>query len=276
MSVTLTVSTVKRLFALSMNVCAFQDPDSRRTCENAIATSNGATVNADICHIRGSRPDSARHDPTMSPEERDEFDNLILLCPTHHRQIDSVAVERFTVEVLINMKERSLNAADASAEWATDELVDWAARFFIAISVYLADLGPVPITPRPQNLTGTVNVTFSAEANLGIGSPRQDTLFESESVKNMEGIGSASDTSLDVDAVGRVQSRTDDIEEQRRMLRNARNEAVRRSAAFNSTTPLQPGQDAPLMPPEAQKAYEEVAATRKALEEFEKLHPRDI
>jgi hypothetical protein len=30
------------------------------------------------------------------------------------------------------------------------------------------------------------------------------------------------------------------------------------------------------MPPEAQKAYEEVAATRKALEEFEKLHPRDI
>ena len=69
---------------------------------------------------------------------------------------------------------------------------------------------------------------------------------------------------------------TDDIEEQRRALRHARNEAERRSTAFASTTPLQPGQDAPVMPPEAKKAYEEVVAARKALEEFEKLHPRDF
>ena len=66
---------------------------------------------------------------------------------------------------------------------------------------------------------------------------------------------------------------TDDIEEQRRALKSARNDAVRRSAAFASTTPLPPGRDVPVMPPEAQKAYEEVVAARKALEEFEKLHP---
>ena len=57
---------------------------------------------------------------------------------------------------------------------------------------------------------------------------------------------------------------------------SARDEAVRRSTAFASTTPLQPGQDAPLISPEAQKVYEEVVAARKALEEFEKLHPRDF
>lgn len=64
---------------------------------------------------------------------------------------------------------------------------------------------------------------------------------------------------------------TDDIEEQRRALRNAVNEAVRRSTAFASTTPLEPGKDAPVMPAEARKAYEEVVAARRALEEFEKL-----
>jgi len=31
-----------------------------------------------------------------------------------------------------------------------------------------------------------------------------------------------------------------------------------------------------MMPSEAQRAYEEVVAARKALEEFEKLHPRDF
>jgi len=67
---------------------------------------------------------------------------------------------------------------------------------------------------------------------------------------------------------------TDDIEEQRRTLRNAKTEAVRRSAAFASTTPLQ-GMDAPVMSPEAQKAYGEAEDARKALKEFENLHPRD-
>lgn len=31
-----------------------------------------------------------------------------------------------------------------------------------------------------------------------------------------------------------------------------------------------------MMPSEAQRAYEEVVTARKALEEFEKLHPRDF
>ena len=64
---------------------------------------------------------------------------------------------------------------------------------------------------------------------------------------------------------------TDELEEQRQALRKAVNEAVRRSTAFASTTPLEPGKEAPVMPPEARKAYEEVVAARRALEEFEKL-----
>jgi esterase/lipase len=62
----------------------------------------------------------------------------------------------------------------------------------------------------------------------------------------------------------------DEIQAQRQALRKAVNDAVMRSAAFASTTPLQQGKEAPVMPPEARQAYEEVVAARKALEDFEK------
>ena len=209
------LATVKRLFSLSMNVCAFQDPDSRETCENKFAIPTGATVNADICHIRGSKPDSARHDLDMSPEKCDGFSNLILLCPTHHRLIDSVEPARFTVEVLEGMKERSLNAADATAGWASDELVEWAARSLIAISIYLTRSEPLPIIPKAENLTGSANVAVSFEATLGrapdadsAGRPTvqaQDAVFKSETATRGEGIRDASDMSLNEDGVNRGQ-----------------------------------------------------------------------
>lgn len=62
----------------------------------------------------------------------------------------------------------------------------------------------------------------------------------------------------------------DEIQEQRQALRKSVNDAVRRSTAFASTTPLEQGKEAPVMPPEARQAYEEVVTARKALEDFEK------
>ncbi len=66
---------------------------------------------------------------------------------------------------------------------------------------------------------------------------------------------------------------TDDIEVQRRALKTARDDSRGRSTAFASTTPIPPGQEVPVMQPEAQKAYEEVVATQIALKEFEESHP---
>lgn len=75
------ISTIKRLYALSGNRCAFTG------CTTLFVTEAGVT--GDICHIKSARRGGRRYDPTQSDDERHAFENLILLCPTHHRMIDS-------------------------------------------------------------------------------------------------------------------------------------------------------------------------------------------
>lgn len=41
-----------------------------------------------MAHICGDKTGSNRHDPTQSDQARDDYRNLILLCPDHHTEID--------------------------------------------------------------------------------------------------------------------------------------------------------------------------------------------
>ena len=63
----------------------------------------GDTIIADICHIEAVESNGPRYNPTQSNEQRHSFDNLILLCPNHHRLIDTDP-EKYTVEVLKKIK----------------------------------------------------------------------------------------------------------------------------------------------------------------------------
>jgi len=60
-------------------------------------------VVGDECHIVGQTPDSARYRDDLSIDP-DSYDNLIVLCKTHHKQIDDQP-ERFAEEKLIALKE---------------------------------------------------------------------------------------------------------------------------------------------------------------------------
>jgi hypothetical protein len=44
--------------------------------------------NAWVAHIYGVRPNAARYQAGMAPEERDSFRNLLLLCKPHHDEVD--------------------------------------------------------------------------------------------------------------------------------------------------------------------------------------------
>src|SRR3984957_2457586 len=93
--------TIKTLFAVSGNVCAFRDPEGRLpACEEHLTDPEWKSVKARICHIAGRRPDSARHVEAMTDDQRAHFDNLILLCPTHHVLVDDLEPDRFTIESL--------------------------------------------------------------------------------------------------------------------------------------------------------------------------------
>jgi len=72
------------------------------------------TLIGEICHIKGEKPTSARYDPNQSPIERHAYENLILMCPTHHTVIDDDEVS-YTVERLRQIKlEHEANATPVS------------------------------------------------------------------------------------------------------------------------------------------------------------------
>lgn len=59
----------------------------------------------EMAHICGERPGSNRHDVNQTDAERDDYKNLILLCPTHHTLIDKRENEaHFSIEHIHEMK----------------------------------------------------------------------------------------------------------------------------------------------------------------------------
>jgi hypothetical protein len=113
------VSVVKTLFALSGNTCAFTG------CETKLTAPGWRRVNADVAHICGENPGAARFDPAMSDAERNGFDNLILVCPNHHRLIVDLEPEAHTVEMLREMKQR--HESTWRVPWASESaLFDFA------------------------------------------------------------------------------------------------------------------------------------------------------
>lgn len=96
------MNTIKRLYALSGNQCAFPD------CDVEFFTDDRDNI-ANICHIEDAHQNLAapdRYNPKMTDEERASYNNLILLCPNHHKITDNIAI--YSVTVLKEMKERHI------------------------------------------------------------------------------------------------------------------------------------------------------------------------
>lgn len=64
-----------------------------------------AVLVGEIAHIEGALPDSARFNSMMSNEQRRGYDNLLLLCATHHTVIDRDA-KQWTVASLKDLKHK--------------------------------------------------------------------------------------------------------------------------------------------------------------------------
>jgi len=91
---------LKMLWANSGNQCAFPG------CNVELAKkekSGEKVIVGENAHIKGKKAGSPRYDVNMSDKERDSYENLILLCPTHHKTIDD-ASGTYTVEKLTEMK----------------------------------------------------------------------------------------------------------------------------------------------------------------------------
>ncbi|MFN8313953.1 MAG: ABC-three component system protein [Cyclobacteriaceae bacterium] len=93
--------TIKKLYALSGNKCAFP------SCSVTFVNSEGDVNFSNICHIEDANQDlykSDRYNPKMTDAERADYNNLMLLCPNHHIETNNTAI--YTVEVLRDMKRK--------------------------------------------------------------------------------------------------------------------------------------------------------------------------
>jgi len=92
----LSLKIVKRLFALSGNQCAFPN------CISPMVNAQGVII-GEICHIKAKNAEGPRFESGQSDEERNDYENLILLCRSHHKIIDDQP-DNYDVTSLLMMK----------------------------------------------------------------------------------------------------------------------------------------------------------------------------
>lgn len=102
-------STIRQLFALSMNRCAFPG------CETPIIDTMTGTIMAEVCHIHAQSDGGPRFDLNQTDSERHGFYNLILMCRNHHKVIDAKEnLDHFTPDRLREIKAIHESAAKVS------------------------------------------------------------------------------------------------------------------------------------------------------------------
>lgn len=92
---TVSLSTIKRLFACSGNCCAFPE------CGETLFF--GKIFVAEVAHINAVSAGGPRYDGKLSPEEVAGYGNLLLLCRKHHCIIDA-APDEYPVDFLRQTK----------------------------------------------------------------------------------------------------------------------------------------------------------------------------
>jgi translation initiation factor IF-2 len=123
---------IKKLFALSFNQCALPG------CEQPLASPEWPKVMAEICHIYGLKPGSARHEPTIPAEELNRYENLLLLCRNCHQTVDVLEVAKYTADDLLEIKRSHEERRGGEGEWCSNNhLEDLIHRMAMTLQIEL-------------------------------------------------------------------------------------------------------------------------------------------
>jgi 5-methylcytosine-specific restriction endonuclease McrA len=144
-----TEQTVRRLFALSGNRCAFHQ------CSTLLVHPSG-TITGEICHIKAKSCSGPRFDANQTDEERHAFANLVLLCSQHHKVVDDQP-NTYTVELLQDIKKMHEEAGNREI---TQEDARLAKRLRDS---YLLTVEEPSIT---QTVSGDGNVVAGRDVNI--------------------------------------------------------------------------------------------------------------
>lgn len=131
----ITNKSIKLLWSNAAGICSF------RGCNEKLSVKESAGVSpytiGEMAHIKGNKPGSNRYDKDQDEIERDSYENLILLCPTHHTLIDKVENEaEYTVTLLHEVKQEHESFITNRLEVKKFENID---QLKDKIAIYMAE-----------------------------------------------------------------------------------------------------------------------------------------
>lgn len=144
---TISEKTIKILWSNAAGRCSFTGCQERLTGEQA-AQSAPYTL-GEMAHIKGKKIGSNRYDASQNEEQRDSYENLILLCPTHHTLIDVPENESlYSPDILTSMK----NEHEASVTHRLDSAtISNISDLKNQIAIYLAENRQAWLQYGPQS-----------------------------------------------------------------------------------------------------------------------------
>ena len=135
-------ATTRDLFVHSGNECAFPE------CDRRLVNLKGQWV-GEICHIEAASPGGERFNRDLSPLERSQRENLLLLCHDHH--VETNDVNEFPVERMREIKadhERRFTGPPP----VSDEVLEQAVQDIIAASI--EDITDRVVLHLPESMEG--------------------------------------------------------------------------------------------------------------------------
>lgn len=174
------IQTLKKLFALSQNRCAFYN------CTCPIVNEYNQVI-AQVCHIEAANVGGERFNPAQSNEDRRQFENLILLCQHHHTETNDVT--RFPTTVMKQMKashEAKASLANTPSDLIQQRFIDQSTSSSLQLPVNfrqldLSDLSSSFFTDACKIMAAVANLpnlTRSMYANaLAYGRVRDITIY---------------------------------------------------------------------------------------------------
>jgi hypothetical protein len=123
----ITEKTRKRLWAKSGNRCSI----CKKELFNKSEKENKDFNIGEECHIISSKKSGPRHKDNL--DSYDEYDNLLLLCRNHHKEIDEV-VETFSEELLRYIKQNHENWVQKAINNAIENEKEDKPRFLIRVT----------------------------------------------------------------------------------------------------------------------------------------------